>query len=161
MTKSAVSYLLRANINNTAWFDVPIIIKNRSSRPKMSCKKGVLKSFAKFTGKHLYQSLFFNKVVGLRFATLLKKRFWHRCFLVNFAKFLRTPFLHNTSWRLLLHLAKNTYWSILFCSKWFSTTYKSWDNFRYLYGNQDNDIGKLSSAGFILLVFLFLFQWCK
>ena len=93
MTKSAVSYLLRANINNTAWFDVPIIIKNRSSPPKMSCKKGVLKSFAKFTGKHLYQSLFFNKVVGLRFATLLKKRFWHRCFLVNFAKFLRTPFL--------------------------------------------------------------------
>ena len=93
MTKSAVSYLLHANINNTAWFDVPIIIKNRSSRPEMSCKKGVLKSFAKFTGKHLYQSLFFNKVVGLRFATLLKNRFWRRCFLVNFSKFLRTPFL--------------------------------------------------------------------
>ena len=27
-----------------------------------------------------------------RSATLLKKRFWHRCFPVNFAKFLRTPF---------------------------------------------------------------------
>ena len=26
-------------------------------------------------------------------ATLLKKRLWHTCFLVNFAKFLRTPFL--------------------------------------------------------------------
>ena len=26
-------------------------------------------------------------------ATLLKKRLWHRCFPVNFAKFLRTPFL--------------------------------------------------------------------
>ena len=26
-------------------------------------------------------------------ATLLKKRFWHRCFPVNFAKFLRTPFV--------------------------------------------------------------------
>ena len=25
--------------------------------------------------------------------TLLKKRFWHRCFLVNTAKFLRTPYL--------------------------------------------------------------------
>ena len=28
-------------------------------------KKGVLIDFAKFTGKHLCQSLFFNKVVGL------------------------------------------------------------------------------------------------
>ena len=35
-------------------------------------------------------------------ATLLKKRLWHRCFPVNFAKFLRIPFLQNTSWRLLL-----------------------------------------------------------
>ena len=26
-------------------------------------------------------------------ATLLKKRLWHRCFPVNFMKFLRTPFL--------------------------------------------------------------------
>ena len=28
-------------------------------------------------------------------ATLLKKRLWQRCFLVNFAKFLRTPLLKN------------------------------------------------------------------
>ena len=32
------------------------------------------------------------KKVSLRPATLLKKRLWHRCFPVNFAKFLRTPF---------------------------------------------------------------------
>ena len=29
-------------------------------------KKGVLGNFTKFTGKHLCQSLFFNKVAGLR-----------------------------------------------------------------------------------------------
>ena len=29
------------------------------------CKKGVLKNLAKFTGKHLHQSLFFNKAAGL------------------------------------------------------------------------------------------------
>ena len=29
----------------------------RSSRPEVFCKKGVLKNFAKFTGKHLCQSL--------------------------------------------------------------------------------------------------------
>ena len=35
----------------------------RSSRPEVLCKKGVLRNFTKFTGKHLYRSLFFNKVV--------------------------------------------------------------------------------------------------
>ena len=60
-----------------------------------------------FTGKHLCQSLFFNEVTVLRPATLSKKRLWHRCFPVNFAKFLRATFLQNTSGRLLLfHLAK-------------------------------------------------------
>ena len=38
----------------------------------------------------------------LRPATLLKKRLWHRCFPVKFAKFLRTAFLQNTSGRILL-----------------------------------------------------------
>ena len=33
------------------------------------------------------------------FATFLKKRLWHRCFLVNFAKFLRTSFLQNKYFR--------------------------------------------------------------
>ena len=32
----------------------------------MFCKKGRLRNFAKFTGKHLRQSLFFNKVADLR-----------------------------------------------------------------------------------------------
>ena len=56
----------------------------------MFCRKDVLRNFVKFTGKHLCQSLFFNIVAGLRPATLLKKRHWHRCFPVNFAKFLGT-----------------------------------------------------------------------
>ena len=68
----------------------------------MFYKKGVLKNLIKFTGKHLCQSLFLNKVAGHRPANLLKKRLRHRCFPVNFIKFLRTPFLQNTSERLLL-----------------------------------------------------------
>ena len=44
----------------------------------------------------------FNKDVGLRPATLLKKRLQDRCFPVNFEKNLRAPFLQNTSGRLLL-----------------------------------------------------------
>ena len=35
-------------------------------------KKGVLKNFLKSAGKHLCQSLFFNKVADLRPATYLK-----------------------------------------------------------------------------------------
>ena len=33
-------------------------------RPEVFYKKGIIKNFAKFTGKHLCQSLFFNKVTG-------------------------------------------------------------------------------------------------
>ena len=58
----------------------------------MFCKRGVFTNFAKSTGKHLCQSLFFNKVAGLRPAILLKNRLWHGCFSVNFAKFLEIPF---------------------------------------------------------------------
>ena len=60
---------------------------------RCAIKKGVLRNFGKFTGKHLWRSLFFNKVVGLRPATLFKKRLWHKCFPMSFAKFLRTPFV--------------------------------------------------------------------
>ena len=70
--------------------------------PKVFCKKRCFRNFAKFTGKHLCQSLFFNKVASLRLATVLKKRPWRRCFPMNFEKFLRTPILKNTSWLLLL-----------------------------------------------------------
>ena len=75
---------------------------------ELFCKKCVLRNFARFTGQHLCQSLFFNKVEGLRPASLFKKRLWHRCFPVNFAKFLRTPFLQNTSRQLLLNWSKLT-----------------------------------------------------
>ena len=39
-----------------------------------------------------------------RLATSLKKRLWHRCFPVNFAKFLKTPFL-----------TEPLRWLLLFC----------------------------------------------
>ena len=69
------------------------LLKDRSSHPEVFYQKGILKSFAKFTGKNLCESLFFNNVASLKPATLLKKRFWHMCFPLNFGKFLRTYFL--------------------------------------------------------------------
>ena len=50
--------------------------------------------FCKIHGKTPVPESFFNKATGL----------WHRYFSVNFAKFLSTPFLQNTSGRLLLKL---------------------------------------------------------
>ena len=54
--------------------------------PEVSVRKGVLRNFAKFTGKHLCQSLFFNKVAGLS---------------------PQNTFLQNNSGRLLLFVVHN------------------------------------------------------
>ena len=56
---------------------------HRSSLPEVFCKKGVLKNFAKFTGKHLCRAQLCN---------VIKKRLQHRFFSVKFTKFLRAPF---------------------------------------------------------------------
>ena len=78
-------------------------LRCRSSRPELFCKEGVIRNFTKFTEKHLRQSIFFNEVAGLMSTTLLKKRIWHRCFPVNFVKFLRTPCsVEQLRWLLLL-----------------------------------------------------------
>ena len=65
-----------------------------SKHQRCSKKNVVLKNFSKFRGKHLCQSLVFNKL----------QAFWHKCFPVNFQKFLRTSFLQNTSRQLLLFI---------------------------------------------------------
>ena len=53
----------------------------------MFYKKGVLRNFAKLIEKRLCQNLFIK---------VLKKKLWHRCFPVNFAKFLKNPFSYRT-----------------------------------------------------------------
>ena len=85
-------------IHNWSWHVIIIKITHRTNCPEVFCKKVVLRKIAKFTAKHLC----------LRPATLLKKRLWHRCFPVNFAKFLRLPFLQNSSKPLLLY--SETFW---------------------------------------------------
>ena len=79
-----------------------LYITFRSSRLEVFCKKDVLENLAKFAVKHLCQRLFFSRAAGLRPVTLLKKSLWHRCFPVNFVKFLRTPFFIEYLWCLLL-----------------------------------------------------------
>ena len=59
------------------------LLKVQKQPPEVFRRKGVLRNFTKFTGKHLCH-------------------LWHRCFPVNFVKFLRTSFLQNTCGQLLL-----------------------------------------------------------
>ena len=81
---------------------------DRSSRPEVFCKNGVLRNFAKFTRKHLCQSLFFNKIAGLRPAILLKRDSGTGVFLWVLWNFEEHLFSQNTSggcfW--LLHLKR-------------------------------------------------------
>ena len=64
----------------------------RNQSPDLFFKKGMPENFAEFTGKHLCQSLFLNKVPSLSPAILLQKRLWQKCSPVKFVKFLRNPF---------------------------------------------------------------------
>ena len=65
---------------------------NKSSHWRCSVKKGVLRNFSNIHRKTPVPETFFNKVAGLTPVTLFKKRLWHRCFPVNFPKFLGTPY---------------------------------------------------------------------
>ena len=48
-----------------------------------------------------------NTNASAQSSNFIKKRLWYKCFPVNFLKFLRKPFLQNTSGRLLFQLL---YW---------------------------------------------------
>ena len=63
----------------------------RSSHRSCSVEKGVLRNFAKFTGKHLCH-LFFNKIA-------LKKRLWHtHVFSCEFCKLSKNTFFVEHLW---------------------------------------------------------------
>ena len=111
-----------------------LISHSRISHQRCSVRIGVLRNFTKFTGKHLCQSIFLNKVAGLRPVTLSKKRLWHRCFPVNFAKFLRAPFLQNTFGRLLRSFIQIVYsiWTLNLTETWCTHEKQNHDNIRIL-----------------------------
>ena len=73
-----ISYMLLSYIKETYCYwkiekmQIPKTVF-RSSHQRCYVRKGVLRNFTKFTGKHLYQSIFFNKVGGLRHAKHAKQ----------------------------------------------------------------------------------------
>ena len=71
LTKWSFPYLNPISyLKSTMWFPYPFFRffsltmtpNSRSCRPEVFCKKGVLRNFVKFTGKHLCQSFFLNKI---------------------------------------------------------------------------------------------------
>ena len=65
---------------------------DRSSHQRCFVKKSVLRNFAKFTGKHLCQGLFFNKHLRPQPATLLKKETLTQLFPCEFCEISKNIF---------------------------------------------------------------------
>ena len=75
----------------------------RNNHRRCSMKNVFLKIWQNSQENTCVRVSFVNKIIGWG-PQLYLKRDWRRCFPVNFAKFLRTPFLQNTSGRLFLQL---------------------------------------------------------
>ena len=101
------------SVSLNTWFD--LLLKNADVKIKCCIQKqssevfyekSCLRNFTKLTGKHRYQSLFYNKVAGsscrLRPATLLKKETLAQVFSCEFCEIFKNTLLQNTSVRLLL-----------------------------------------------------------
>ena len=69
----------------------------RTSHRRCSIKKGVLKNFKEDIGRHLCQNLIFNKVAGLRMATLRKETLAH-VFSFEFCEIFKSTFFTEHLW---------------------------------------------------------------
>ena len=72
--------------------------KIRSSRPKVFCKKCVLRIFTKFTGKHLCQSLFFNNIIIKFCKNFIKKETLAQVFSCEFCEISLNIFFTEHLW---------------------------------------------------------------
>ena len=95
---------------------------SRSSHQRCSVRK-VLRNFAKFTGKHLCHSLFFNKAAGQRPATLLEKTLL-QVFSCKFYEISKNTFFKEHLWATDSALNKGTSWNESF--HWWNSTKSSY-----------------------------------
>ena len=90
-------YLQREIFTNSSVNDFNVSLEAVAGRDfGRTVQKPKMKSFTTIV-KRFVAKLSILDVSEARPATLLKKRLWHRCFPVDFVKFLRTPFLYHTS----------------------------------------------------------------
>ena len=83
-----------------------LLKKNRSCRPEVFLGKGVLKICSKCTGEHLCRSAISVKLL----CNFTEIELSHGCSPVNLSHIFRTPFLKNTSGRLLQKKLSHISW---------------------------------------------------
>ena len=101
----SLSLLFQFELFKVIWIGLFLYHQTKAATGGVLQEKAFIK-ILQYSQENTCARVFFNKVSGLSPATLLKKRLWNRCFPVNFVRFLRTPFLQNTSGRLLLRKLK-------------------------------------------------------
>ena len=87
---------------------VKSFLKRQKDSKKIEClcrnsrqgffEKDFMRDFEEFTRNRQYQNLFFDEAKLCSNATALKTSPLRRCFLVNFMKFVRTPFFLDYHW---------------------------------------------------------------
>ena len=73
------------------------LVKARSSHQRCSLRKCILRNFGKFTGKHLCQSFYFNKVAGLT-CNFIKIETLAQVFSCEFSKIFKNNFFTEYFW---------------------------------------------------------------
>ena len=87
---------------------IPSILFSKHTKavaPKVFCKKVFLEISQNSQENTCARASFLIKLQAWP-ETLSKRGLWHRCFHVNFVKFLRTPFLTEHLWWLLLNIER-------------------------------------------------------
>ena len=94
--RNQLGALLRV-VHNTNHF---YFLGRRNIHKRCSIRKAVLKNFVKFTGKHLCQSFFFNKVADLRpkACNFIKKETLAQMLSCEFCKIFKNTFFTEHLW---------------------------------------------------------------
>ena len=92
--------------------------KKLFGRPEVFLEEGVLKIYCKFTGEQPCRSLISKKLLF----NFIEIELLHGCSPINLLHIFRTPFLKNTSGRLLLDIATLKLYRLCFLPKYSAQT---------------------------------------
>ena len=103
-------YFLHSNkiasvLQETCSSRAELVCRNRSSRPEVFLRKGILKICSKFTGERPCRSVILIKLL----CNFIEITLQHGCSPANLLYIFRNPFLKNTSGWLLLYVAFATF----------------------------------------------------
>ena len=112
-------YIFTSAFMQTNKFSETFISRSRSSHRRCSIEKSVIKSLAKYTGKHLCQVSFSKWLQAINFqgyaCDFIKKETLGQMFSCKFCKIFITPFLQNNSGRLFLRQDNRITKFTIFC----------------------------------------------